>query len=133
MATYPDDIKYIGWQMFNGWHYVTEPFVPPEIKSKLKDIKNSELKPSDENIVWAINQMKKTLRNENLSQVDDYLPKAFALMMLIHLVGDIHQPLHAIARIDPVTLKNDAGGNNFMVKYNGTTFPLHTIWDDNLK
>lgn len=65
--------------------------------------------------------------------VDDYFPKSFSLMMLIHLVGDVHQPLHAIARIDPDTLKNDAGGNNFMVKYNGTVLPLHTIWDETLR
>ena len=47
MATYPDDVKYISWHMFNGWHYVTEPFIPKELKGKINEIKNSELKPSD--------------------------------------------------------------------------------------
>lgn len=119
--------------MFNGWHYVTEPFIPKELKSRISEIKNSELTPGKENVVWAINQAKKTLRNLNSSQVDDHFPKSFSMMMLIHLIGDIHQPLHAIARIDPKKLTNDAGGNDFIIKYKGTSMPLHAFWDDTLR
>lgn len=90
ISTYPDDIKYINWSIFNGWHYVTEPYIPKELKSRINEIKNSELSTPKENIVWAINQMKKTLRNDKISLVDDHFPKSFSLMMLIHLVGDIH-------------------------------------------
>lgn len=134
LSTYPDDIKYINWKVFNGWHYITQAWVPKEIKNKLSEIKNSELRPGDDNIVWAINEMKRTLRNTNSSAVDDHFAKSFALIWLIHLVGDIHQPLHAISRIDPKTLKQDSGGNNFTVKINKKTLiPLHTIWDENLR
>ncbi|HEV3141838.1 MAG TPA: S1/P1 nuclease, partial [Vicinamibacterales bacterium] len=58
--------------------------------------------------------------------------RASALRILIHLIGDIHQPLHAIAN-------GDRGGNCVPVTYfgqapqadaNGSYSPnLHGIWD----
>ena len=48
-----------------------------------------------------------------------------ALRMLIHLIADIHQPLHA-------GLKEDRGGNWYEVKYEGKTVSLHKLWDNQL-
>lgn len=132
-ASFPDDIKYISWKMFNKWHYITAPYVPTELKKKIDNIPVKELETPEENIVWSINETKRTLRNSKESLVDDHLGKSFSLRMLIHLIGDIHQPLHCISRIDPKTLKQDAGGNNFVIKYKGYSHPLHSFWDDNLR
>ena len=54
--------------------------------------------------------------------------RAFALKMLVHLIGDVHQPLHAIG--------DDRGGNGINVTFMGSaqcgTFRcnLHGVWDD---
>jgi hypothetical protein len=47
------------------------------------------------------------------------------LKMLVHFVGDIHQPLH-------VGCCNDHGGNQVKVKWFGKETNLHTIWDSNM-
>lgn len=44
------------------------------------------------------------------------------LMILIHLVGDIHQPLHD-------GYANDKGGNKINVSLIGTSTNLHSAWD----
>lgn len=58
---------------------------------------------------------------------------AVALAWLIHLVGDIHQPLHASGRITPVDPNGDAGGTLFCIRQptsNGCEGRhLHSIWD----
>lgn len=48
-----------------------------------------------------------------------------ALKFIIHLVGDIHQPLHA-------GLKDDKGGNLFQVRAFGRGSNLHAVWDREL-
>jgi len=48
-----------------------------------------------------------------------------ALKMLVHLIADIHQPLHA-------GLKKDRGGNWYDIKYKNRTISLHKFWDKQL-
>jgi hypothetical protein len=48
-----------------------------------------------------------------------------ALKWVIHLVGDIHQPLH-------VGLASDKGGNLFQVRAFGRGSNLHAVWDSEL-
>jgi hypothetical protein len=47
---------------------------------------------------------------------------------LLHLVGDIHQPLHASTRVSSTDPDGDAGGN--LVKLSCTKCELHAFWDD---
>lgn len=51
--------------------------------------------------------------------------EALALKMLVHLMGDLHQPMH-------MGRKTDLGGNRVSVKYFGRDANLHGIWDTNL-
>ncbi len=53
--------------------------------------------------------------------------RAQAAMFLIHMVGDIHQPLHAAD-------DGDRGGNDKNVLYPGVEMPrnLHRVWDSEL-
>lgn len=53
----------------------------------------------------------------------DNKTRAIAMMFLVHLVGDIHQPLHAVSR------NNDRGGNGVFVRVRAHTSRLHSLWD----
>jgi hypothetical protein len=62
--------------------------------------------------------------------------RAVALAWFEHLVGDVHQPLHASARVTAFEPKGEHGGNDFCL---GKTHPLgphdcsanlHALWDD---
>ncbi|MDE7396439.1 MAG: S1/P1 nuclease [Muribaculum sp.] len=48
-----------------------------------------------------------------------------SLIILVHLMGDLHQPMH-------IGHASDLGGNRWNVKYFGRNTPLHSVWDTNL-
>ena len=52
--------------------------------------------------------------------------KAVVLAWILHLAGDVHQPLHASARVTPTEPDGDKGGNDF--KLDGR-HNLHSFWD----
>ncbi len=52
--------------------------------------------------------------------------RAVALAWVLHLVGDVHQPLHTSSRVTPEHPAGDRGGN--LVKLGSTN--LHSVWDD---
>ena len=51
------------------------------------------------------------------------------LRMLLHIVGDIHQPLHTSTFISQQFPKGDLGGNFYKVKYKGEEQNWHHLWD----
>ena len=56
--------------------------------------------------------------------------RSYDLVWLLHLVGDLHQPLHAVARATHDIPDGDRGGNSEMViPATGETLPLHAYWD----
>ena len=59
--------------------------------------------------------------------------KAIAIAWLEHLIGDIHQPLHASARVSDLEPKGDMGGNTFLLTPKDTPREkqenLHWFWD----
>lgn len=60
--------------------------------------------------------------------------KSFNLRYLIHLIGDIHQPLHVCSWFDEAFYKGnsdgdgDKGGNLYRIKYKDVN-NLHSLWD----
>lgn len=54
--------------------------------------------------------------------------KSYDLVWLLHLVGDIHQPLHASTRVSKQDPDGDAGGN--LVELDCNRCELHFFWDD---
>jgi hypothetical protein len=54
--------------------------------------------------------------------------KSYDISWLLHIVGDIHQPLHASTRVSSVDPQGDAGGN--LVKLDCAKCELHFFWDD---
>jgi len=48
-----------------------------------------------------------------------------ALSFVVHFIGDVHQPLHAGYR-------DDKGGNDFQVQFQGKGSNLHKVWDSGM-
>lgn len=55
--------------------------------------------------------------------------KSYALRLLIHYLGDIHQPLHCATRVDKAYPEGDRGGNLFPLPNHYATDDLHAVWD----
>lgn len=72
-------------------------------------------------VVTAIYELVEQLKSRKLSPEQE----SVALRMLIHLVGDLHCPMHA-------GHKSDYGGNTIEVFYFGRASKLHSIWDSSL-
>jgi len=100
----------------NSWHYIN-------LKSGLSstEVKAYLNQDTEVDIYSRINFLVKELKNKKLSKDD----KIFYLKLLIHFVGDIHQPLHA-GRLE------DLGGNKVKVNWFSDPKNLHQIWDDQL-
>lgn len=72
-------------------------------------------------VVTAIRAQQAILADENASTDD----KSLALKILVHIVGDMHQPLH-------MGRGSDLGGNRVKVTYFGREHNLHSLWDSSL-
>ncbi|MEQ8810219.1 MAG: S1/P1 nuclease [Imperialibacter sp.] len=77
--------------------------------------------PQEGDVIATIERLKSELKSKQFTDVDE----AFALKMLAHLVGDIHQPLH-------VGNGNDRGGNDVKLKYFWENSNLHRVWDSDI-
>lgn len=113
VSTFGDDIKSDKrYRDFNSLHYVNMPF-----GVKYED---SEKNPSGD-LVTGIEKCKSVILDKNASKED----KAFYLKLLVHFIGDLHQPMH-------VGRAEDKGGNAIQVQWfnNGTN--LHSVWDSKM-
>ena len=72
-------------------------------------------------VVTAVNDLVAELKSKELSAEKE----AEALKMLIHLVGDMHCPMH-------LGRSTDLGGNKRPVRYFGRSTNLHSVWDTSL-
>ena len=113
VANFGDDIKADKkYAKYSPWHYVNFP----------ADKKYTEVTPSPEgDLIQGIQECERIIKDENSSRED----KVFYLKMLIHLVGDLHQPMH-VGRLE------DKGGNDIELKWFGKNTNLHRLWDTNL-
>jgi hypothetical protein len=76
------------------------------------------------NVIDKITEFKKTLADKD-AKAEERLE---ALLFIVHLVGDLHQPLHCATR-------EDHGGNSLKVKFlghGGNHLNLHSAWDTDL-
>jgi hypothetical protein len=79
------------------WHFYDTPFSPD----------NTSLgKPDDVNALTQIVLFTQALKTSS----DDSI-RSYDLVWLLHMVGDVHQPLHATSRFDKEDPKGDEGGN----------------------
>jgi len=52
-----------------------------------------------------------------------------AMRFLIHMIGDIHQPLHSTARVNEDYPRGDMGANAFHLPNHYGAKNLHSVWD----
>lgn len=95
-----------------SWHYKN---IDPG-----ETYENAPLYP-DGDVVTALTDLRRSLASGTL----DLTQSALALKMLVHLTGDLHQPLHMGRR-------NDRGGNDRRVFFFDTKTNLHSAWDTSL-
>jgi hypothetical protein len=142
-----DVVTYMSWpsqtmqQQFTQLHYINAVVTPdeePTLDNAKKAIQD-QLQASPYNVINAINSSIKTLMTEK-----NQLPvQAYALRVLVHTVGDLHQPLHSS---DPtIQGVSTRGGNNVLlttpitineISPNGNQpsqyqlKQLHSFWDN---
>jgi S1/P1 Nuclease len=98
------------WQTTaNPWHYVTVP-----TGQRYADLGA----PAEGDAVTALARFAETLRNPSASGEE----KRLALRFTLHIIGDLHQPLHA-------GNGNDRGGNDIRVTFFREPTNLHAVWD----
>lgn len=101
------------WQRTaNPYHYVTVP---------AGKIYNDVGAPDEGDAVTALAQFAEILTDPNSTLAE----KQLALRFTVHLIGDLHQPLHA-------GNGTDRGGNNFKVTWFGEESNLHRVWDSGI-
>lgn len=127
IASWADDVRGDRPESY-GWHFVDIPMSSSGFSEARDCYQPNETRPytmTDHHncVVDRITMFKQVLADKNASKED----RIEALKFVVHFVGDIHQPLHAIAEA--------RGGNDIHVVEFGTatcgTRPcnLHGAWD----
>lgn len=113
VSNYGDEIKADrNFSIFGPWHYVNYPM----------DKRYTDVEPSaDGDLVLGIEKCMAIVRDRNSSRED----KVFYVKMLVHLIGDLHQPMH-VGRLE------DKGGNDIQLQWFGRGTNLHKLWDANM-
>lgn len=115
----PDAARNIGYSdklQHRYWHYIDRPFSPDGTKP---------VNPAAPNARTQIAQLRKTLASASASEE----LKSYDLAWLMHLVGDVHQPLHATSRFTRDLPLGDAGGNKVALCAKPCGDVLHAFWD----
>jgi len=113
ISTWADELRDTHPQLAkrtSKWHYINFDgrcgFDPP------RDCKGNDC------VVTQANLMFRTLADPRRDDAE----RAGALKWLVHLVADLHQPMHA-------SLRDDKGGNAYQVNLGGVGSNMHRIWD----
>jgi S1/P1 Nuclease len=100
----------------SNWHYLN---LPEQLD--YQTVKNTLLQDTSANAYTKINFLTAELKNKDLAGDK----KIMYLRLLIHLAGDLHQPMH-------LGRKEDSGGNGIKLFWFNQPTNLHRIWDDQL-
>ena len=115
-STWADDMRSnpdAFWQTTaNPWHYVTIP------EGRTYDEVGA---PAEGDAITALARFRDTLRDPNASPEE----KQLALRFTLHIIGDLHQPLHA-------GNGTDRGGNDIRVTLLREPTTLHAVWDSGM-
>jgi hypothetical protein len=113
LASWADDFRSTHRQTA-PWHFVDIPLAAPGYDAA-RDC------PENKCVVAKTNEFAAVLADRSTRDSK----RALALKFLIHLVADLHQPLHAADH-------QDRGGNEVQVLYRGRWTNLHHLWDSEL-
>jgi hypothetical protein len=127
IANWMDDLRDNSYDKQLGeWHYVDRPYfdgIPPKLA--VPGSPNAR-----EKLIEMINTLQKLRHFDKADKdhADDKAKAAYAVAVLYHLVGDVHQPLHCVSRYSPGFEDGDRGGNDFRIGPDGKE-KLHSYWD----
>lgn len=113
VSTWMDDIRSdTAYNHTHDWHWVT---IPDNTRYEQTS------KNPNGDVIQKIEEIVQALKARNLParQEQEYVK------YLVHLVGDLHQPLH-------VGGKDDTGGNAVKVQWFGQSSNLHRVWDSDI-
>lgn len=121
-SCWPDDIKDFTHQ-YNTWHYYDQCYLRTQPGSNVTCPTTPE-----GNATAAIAKAVEKLSSPtvNVSKAE----RAFWLTMLVHVVGDMHQPLHTTTLFDETFPKGDLAGNRFSIQIGANWTNLHKFHDD---
>jgi hypothetical protein len=94
------------------WHFVDIPLRAPAY-NRARDCRNS-----NDCLVGALQRFERVLADRSQSDED----RREALIYVVHLIADAHQPLHTADN-------NDSAGNKLTIRYRNATSNLHRYWD----
>lgn len=118
VANWADGSRFTTHTDTYNWHFVDIPLArakyKPAVDCKL-DTKKGKC---------GISGLDRARRILRVDIKDPNISRAQALMFIIHIVGDLHQPLH--------TVLEKTGGNFYFVTYEGADTNLHHVWDSEL-
>lgn len=132
VTNWPDYVKAEkGWDFASSWHYTTI-----DLDESISEVRAEYAKdPAINDALEAMDLMINILKGDEVSSkfFEDLMTKnkanplngsvkATALAFLVHLVGDIHQPLH-------VGKNKDSGGNKISVLFFSEQTNSHSVWD----
>lgn len=106
-------IKFKAMPETRNWHYIN---LPVNTKPTAASIKSHC--PGDNCAPMQVKKEVKTIADPASSKQE----KLVALVFMLHLVGDIHQPLHCVD-------DGDYGGNSLKLNFMGVSTSLHSMWD----
>ena len=128
-----DDLKAMGLNAFNSWHYCDVPLVldgvvppaAPEVKNEILGVHLFVTIKNKVNLTWALLDMEQSYKTTRATPGS----LAFAVRALVHLVGDMGQPLHSTSLYSNDFRNGDQGGNRFKVIFRGMSTNLHSFFD----
>jgi hypothetical protein len=112
-STWMDEVRSDStYNYMTDWHWVTIPFG--------QTYDQTEKNPKGD-ILQTLERVIAELKSKKLTEQE----QAQRIRILVHLVGDLHQPLH-------VGGKNDKGGNDVKVSWFRSESNLHRVWDSDM-
>ena len=115
-AIWPDLLKGYEVTWFDPYHYINLPF--SDDHTKLPEVSGAN----------AVDAVYKSLKIINSNRATGY-DKGVSLRILMHVTGDLHQPLHAATRVSKKYPQGDKGGNLYYLRANSISNVLHGYWD----
>lgn len=115
-ASWMDEIRYRDIDTYTTWHYIDIPFSNDNTPLPTVDTVNAK---------WALEQSYSILSSDKSNDFE----KGFYFRVMLHILGDIHQPLHTTARISRSLPYGDKGGNLVKLAANPIATNLHSYWD----
>jgi hypothetical protein len=116
-ASAADNIGYADHQQHRYWHFIDQPYTEDGSRAE---------RPGKPNVQTQIGAFRATLASRTASA--DL--RSYDLVWLLHLIGDIHQPLHAVSRFTQSQPQGDNGGNRVSLCRPPCRKELHGYWDD---